>query len=367
MSKEIEVGVFIPVGNNGWIHSVNTPYTPGTYEHVREVVLGAEKLGYDFVLSPGIWRGRRGPSKHWMHSLESLTTTAALLTETSRISVWGTVHMTVWPPQVVAKIVSTLDQIGPGRVGVNLVTGSSYLDLAHLGLWNDELGHDERYDMADEWIELVKKLWTEEVIDHKGEFFETMEAHMGPKPSVMPPVVNAGASPRGFRFAAENCDVAFIVASDDEKSIEAAQQSKQIARDMGKHDLKTFGLITVIPGETDEEAQALMDHFNEGADKEALLDIAAGYEQNRDNKKLSDSSLALIGGEKMSAVMPGELVGSYETLARRLATTVNEGELDGFMLIVPDYIKDLEAIALRTLPKMAKYGVECRVGAPTTG
>lgn len=362
MGKMIDSGVFIPVGNNGWIHSVNTPYTPGTFEHVREVVQRAEAVGFDFVLSPGIWRGRKGPARHWMHSLESLTTTAALLEATSRINVWSTAHLTVFPPPTVAKMMATLDQIGPGRVGLNLVTGSSYLDLAHLGLWNDQLNHDERYDMADEWIQLVKKLWTDEVIDHKGKFFETMEAHMGPKPSRMPPLVNAGASPRGFRFAAENCDAAFIVASDDSQSTATAQQSKETAREMGKTDLKTYGLVTLIPGETDDEAQARMDHFDAGVDRESLADIATGYEQNRSRKDLSDSSLALTGGEKARSVMPGELVGSYDTLARRLATTVTEGELDGLMLIVPDYINDLEAIATRTLPSMADHGITCHVG-----
>ena len=366
MTKTIDTGVFIPVGKNGWIHSVNTPETPGTYEHVLKVVQGAEALGFDFVLSPAIWRGRKGPSEHWMVSLESMTTTAALLQATSRINVFGTVHMTVYPPATIAKMVSTLDQIGPGRVGLNLVTGSSYLDLHHLGLWDDSMDHDERYGMADEWIQLAKRFWTEKVIDHKGKYFEANEATMGPKPSKMPPLVNAGASPRGFQFAAENCDIAFIMASDDEKSAATGRLAKKTALEMGKPNLKTYGLITVIPGETDEEAQARMDYFNAGVDRECLADIAAGYEQNKSFKELSDSSKSLIGGEKQSSVMPGELVGSYETLARRLATTVLESELDGIMLVVPDYIDDLAAIAQRTLPLMAKYGVECRIGTPAT-
>jgi len=365
MSKSIGAGVFIPAGRNGWIHSMNTPYTPGTYEHVREVVQLAERVGFDFVLSPAIWRGRKGPSRHWMDSLESFTTTAALLEATSRISVYSTVHMTVYPPATIAKMMSSLDQIAPGRVGLNLVTGSSYLDLAHLGLWNDDLDHDERYDMADEWVSLVKKLWTEEVVDHQGKYFQTMEATMGPKPSRVPPLVNAGASGRGFRFAAENCDVAFIVASDDEKSIETGRRVKKAAEEMGKPDLQTYGLITLIPGETDQEAQARLDHFNEGVDAVALADVAAGYEQNKDFKKLSDSSLALTGGEKMSSTMPGELVGSYETLARRLATTINDGQLDGVLLVVPDYIADLDAIGTRTMPLLAEHGITCNLGQTT--
>jgi pyrimidine oxygenase len=364
--KTIDTGVFIPVGNNGWITSVNAPPAEtGTFERVRKVVQGAEALGFDFVLSPAIWRGRKGPSRHWTNALESLTTSAALLEATSRIAVFSTVHMTVFPPAVIAKMVATLDQIGPGRVGLNLVTGSSFLDLAHIGLWNDELDHDQRYDMADEWIELVKKLWTDEVIDHQGKFFQTMEGQMGPKPSVLPRLVNAGASPRGFRFAAENCNIAFFPTGDDQKNIETARRGKEIAREAGSPHLRSYGVVNIIPGDTDDEAQERMEFFDAGVDREALADVAAGYQLNRSAKDLSAASQPFRGGEKLSSV-PGPMVGSYETLARRLATTVIECDLDGLMITVPDYVVDLEAVAKKTMPLMAEYGVTCRVGAPSS-
>jgi pyrimidine oxygenase len=363
MTKMIDTGIFIPVGNHGWIHSENSPATEdGSFRRVLEVTKGAEALGFDFVLSPGIWRGRKGPSGHWMRSLESMTTSAALLQATSRIAVFSTIHMTAYQPAIIAKMMTTLDQIGPGRVGLNLVTGSSYLDLSHVGLWRDGLSHDERYDLADEWIEVVKRLWTEKVVSHKGKFFELNEATMGPKPSRIPPLVNAGASERGFRFAAQNCDIGFISAGDNPKYIESGKQAKATARAMNKPDLKVYGLVTVIPGETDDEAQTRLDHFNEGVDLVCLEDIAQGYSMNPNVKELSAASLSLIGGEKRSSVMPGELVGSYDTLARRLAKTVVDSELDGVMLVVPDYVKDLEAIARKTLTRMADYGVGCRAG-----
>lgn len=367
MQKNIETGIFIPVGRHGWIHSVNAPDAEtGMYDRVLEVVQGAENLGFDFALSPAIWRGRKGPSRHWMDSLESMTTSAALLQATNRITIFGTIHMTVYPPATIAKMISTLDQIGPGRVGLNLVTGSSFLDLSHVGLWNDDLDHDEKYQLADEWIKLVKRFWTEEVVTHKGKFFEAEEATMGPKPSRMPQLVNAGSSGRGFQFAAENCEVAFIVASDTPKFIENAQTAKRVAREMGKPDLKVFGLVTLVPGETDEEAQALMDHFDAGVDKECLADIAAGYATSRSAAQTGAGSKFFDDDAEVSSAMSGVLVGSYDTLARRLATTVLEGDLDGVMLIVPDYVKDLEAVATRTLPKMAEYGVTCGIGQPST-
>jgi len=364
MTKVIDTGVFIPVGNHGWIHSINSPAVEdGSFQRVLEVTKGAEGLGFDFVLSPSIWRGRKGPSEHWMRSLESLTTTAALLQATDRISVFGTVHMTIYPPAVVAKIMTTLDQIGPGRVGLNLVTGSSYLDLSHVGLWRDGLDHNERYDLADEWIQVVKRLWTEDIVSHKGRFYELTEATMGPKPSHLPPLANAGASERGFKFAVQNCDIAFLSGSDDPKYKADAIRAKQTARSMGKADLKVYGLVTLIAGETDKDAKDRKDHFDEGVDIECLDDIALGYNLNPNIKDVSPTSLRLAAGrEKRSAVAPGAFVGSYASLAKRIAQVVIDYELDGIILIVPDYVNDLEAVAKKTLVRMSEYGVSCRLG-----
>lgn len=364
MTKTIDTGVFIPVGNHGWIHSVNAPAVEdGSFARVLEVTRNAEALGFDFVLSPAIWRGRKGPSEHWMRSLESMTTTAALLQGTSRIGVFGTIHMTVYPPAVIAKMITTLDQIAPGRVGLNLVTGSSYLDLSHVGLWLDGLDHNQRYDLADEWVKVVRQLWTQPLVSHKGTYYTLEEATMGPKPSRLPPLANAGASGRGYRFAVENCDIAFIGSGDDPKYIESARQARQTAIEMGKPDLKVYGLLTCIPGETDEEAQALRRHFDAGVDIECLDDIALGYNLNPNAKDVSAASKRMAGeGGPRSAVTSGAMVGSYATLARRIAHIVTESDLDGIILIVPDYVKDLTELARHTLPAMAQFGVSCRIG-----
>lgn len=363
MDRAIDVGVFIPVGNHGWIHSVNAPTAEdGSFRRVLDVTKCAEALGFDFVLSPAIWRGRKGSSEHWMQSLESLSTSAALLQATDRITVFSTVHMTVYPPAVVAKIMSTLDQIGPGRVGLNLVTGASYLDLSHVGLWRDGLDHDERYDLADEWVAVAKRLWTEEVVSHKGKFYELTEATMGPKPSRLPRLANAGASGRGFRFAVEACDIAFFVASEDSKYKGAAKQAKETARASGRPDMKSYGLMTVIPGATDEEAHARLAHFDAGVDMECLDDIALGYSMNPDIKNVSTSSTRLADGRaNRSAVAPGSLVGSYGSLAKRIARLVIDCELDGVILVVPDYIKDLTCLAEHSLQRLSEFGVTCRV------
>ncbi len=363
MTKTIEAGVFIPTVRHGWIHSANTPYSPGSYKHALEVTRLAEFHGFDFVLSPQNWRGAQGPTRFWGDTVESLAATGALLQATHRINVWCTTHTNVYPPAAIAKIVASFAEIGEGRVGMNIVTGGHYASFQPLGLWDDTLSHDDRYDIADEWIKVVKKFWTEESVTHDGRFFQMDGGVLSPRPAKMPRLVNAGASPRGLRFAVSNCDVAFLLGGAESGFEKSARQAKDIARELGKDDFKVFGLMTLIPGETDTEAQELLDHLEAGVDLEGLEDLAQGYKKNvKGFKDMSSSSLAPLGGTQYRSVMPGTFVGSYETLAQKIASQIDQAGLDGILLIVPDYISHLHQISLRTLPLLAEHGIACNVG-----
>lgn len=363
MTKKIEVGVFIPTVRNGWIHSANTPYSPGSYKHSLEVTRLAEFAGFDFVLSPQNWRGAQGPTRFWGDTVESIAVTGALLQATSRIKVWCTTHVNVYPPAAIAKIVASLSEIGEGRIGMNIVTGGHQASFYPLGLWDENLSHNERYDIADEWIQVAKKFWTEERVNHEGRYFKMDDGILSPRPSKMPTLVNAGASPRGLRFAVSNCDVAFLLGGADSSFESSAKQAKSIAKELNKPDFKVYGLMTLIPGENDADAQALLDHLEAGVDLKGLEDLAKGYEKNiKGFKEMSSSSLAPLGGTQYRSVMPGAFVGSYETLARKIATQVKDADLDGVLLIVPDYISHLYSIARRTLPLLSEYGIECNVG-----
>ncbi|RUS45562.1 LLM class flavin-dependent oxidoreductase [Cohnella sp. AR92] len=356
-ARTLELGVFIPVGNGGWITSTNSPQLPATYEYNKQVTLLAEKLGLDFALSMAKWRGYGGETNHWDVTLESITTMAGLAEATQRIKIWGTVHMMIFPPAIVAKMSATLDQISGGRFGLNLVSGSNPYDLSQMGLWKD-LNHGQRYDLGEEWIKVVRRLWTEDRVDHKGTYFELNDCMSYPKPSRHPTIICAGQSDRGFRFTVENCDVAFFWGSDDPASIKRALRAKEIAREMNKPDFKTNALVTLIPGRTDEEAQARLDHYNAGVDKIALATQAVEYSTDVSVTINQAAQNFLKQNETFSAVLPGTMAGSPETLAKRLAYLVNEGDIDSVTLIVPDFIGDLETVGREVTPLLRKYGIE---------
>jgi len=85
MDKEVEYGVFMPVGEGGWIRSTTAPPVPATYAYNRQVALLTEQLGLDFLLAMAQWRGFGGVSHHWDTILESMTVMTALAEVTTRV------------------------------------------------------------------------------------------------------------------------------------------------------------------------------------------------------------------------------------------------------------------------------------------
>lgn len=352
-----EIGVFLPVMSGGWIKSINSPALTGSYSSNLAVTLAAEEMGFDFAMSPATWRGYGGKSNAATYSLESMTCMAALAQATSRINIWATAHMMVFPPAVAAKIIATLDQIAPGRIGLNVVTGSRPQLMRQMGLWRD-LPHDERYDLADEWVGLVRRIWTEERVTHKGRFYETDDCLIFPKPSKMPTLICAGMSDRGFKFTAQNCNVAFMAAQDNDKFFGRALKAKEIAEQCGNPGLKTFGLFNLIIGDTDREAQEKVDLYNAGVDLVAVSRMLEEYNEDKDAANNQGSQVFMEQAKAASALMSNTISGSADSLAERIARTVRAAKLDGVMVVLADYDKDLRAFGREVLPRMAELGIE---------
>ncbi|GLY30977.1 LLM class flavin-dependent oxidoreductase [Kineosporia sp. NBRC 101731] len=355
----IETGVFLPVGQGGWIPSTNSPAIPATYAYNREVTVLGEELGLDIALSMAKWRGYGGSTGHWDHTLESLTTMAGLAEATSRIKIWATVHTMIWHPAVVAKMAATLDQISGGRFGLNLVGGSNPADQGQMGLWR-ELGHAQRYDLVEEWLAVAKALWTQDRVDHEGEFYTLKDCMSYPKPAVMPHVICAGTSDRGFRFTIEHTDGVLISGQNHDDAIAVGRRAKALATELGRT-TKTYGLFVFVPGATDTEARDRVHHFNEGVDTEALVTQAGEYA--KDTKANTRVRTMQEWAASAKAVGDGALVGSPDTIARDLGRIVTQGELDGVVIIVPDFLDDLRTVATQALPRLADQGITCGVGA----
>jgi hypothetical protein len=143
---------------------------------------------------------------------------------TKQIAVLSTVHVPVHHPVLTAKLASTIDHISGGRFGVNIVCGWYKPEMEMFG--RDISAHDDRYSAADEWVTFLKRLWQEpQGFDFDGQFYSAKQAFSDPKPlGERPILMNAGGSDRGRAFAAQNCDLAFILPFDPRPEATATRQ-----------------------------------------------------------------------------------------------------------------------------------------------
>src|ERR1700693_4513348 len=170
----------------------------------------ADVAGIDFLLPIGRWKGYGGDTDFHGTTLETVTWASGLLAATNRITVFGTVHAPLFHPLIAAKEFVTADHIGEGRFGLNIVVGWNEGEFEMFGVHQRE--HDDRYEFAQEWIDVVKRAWSEEdEFDFEGKFFQLAGVHClpGPYGGTRPVIMNAGSSATGQAFAVRNCDAFF--------------------------------------------------------------------------------------------------------------------------------------------------------------
>lgn len=342
-----DMGIFLPMANGGWILSANAPRLDGSWDYNRKVAMLAEDHGFDFIMSMAKWRGYGGPTQHWRYSLDSQILMAALAAVTRRVKVLATVHTLLQNPAVTAKMIATLDHISQGRSGLNVVTGSYKGEFEQMDAWPENVGHDARYDLADEWMRIIKRLWTEESVSFDGAHFTMRDCHSDPKPMRAPFLVCAGTSERGMRFTADQMDAMFAGGRDDAELATISRTVKRMAREAGRS-IKTYTMMTLVIGDTDADAQAQADHFRAGFDEEACRGMMRAYgfldaEIGRENAFVQSAR---------SSFMSARIIGSPDSVSRRMEELLEGCDLDGMMLIFPDYIAAMPVFARDIMPRL---------------
>ncbi|RYI98743.1 MAG: LLM class flavin-dependent oxidoreductase, partial [Acetobacteraceae bacterium] len=254
----MDIGVFIPINNNGWIISANSPQYMPSFELNKTVVQKAEGYGLDFALSMIKLHGFGGKTEFWDHGLESFTLMAGLASVTSKIRLYASTAVLTIPPAIVARMATTVDSISGGRFGVNIVSGWHKVEYTQMGLWPGDEYFARRYDYSTEYVQILKQLWETGSSDHKGEFFQMDACKMSPAPSVPIKLVAAGQSDRGMEFAAQYCDFNFALGegvNEPQKCIDVPRRMLAAAAKTGR-DVGSYILYMVIADETDEAAMA---------------------------------------------------------------------------------------------------------------
>ena len=312
---------------------------------------------------------------------------AALMTQvTSHIGIVPTFGTFAYPPYLLARLVATLDQVSAGRAGWNAVTGSSDFAAMNFGLPGMP-EHDLRYDMADDYMETVRKLWASwepgafvadrksgvlidpskvHRVNHEGPYFKTRgPLNSGPAPQGRPVIAQAGGSPRGRKFAAAHADTIVVHV----KGIEAMKAYREdvhrhmIAQGRKPSDCKVLYLVNPIIGETMEEAQdrkkrrvalALekiderLAHFGKvtnidfgkfDLDKPLPDHVTTnGHQQNLEQyRKVANGRSIRETMASFNAVdLSVELCGTPDHIAARMGEVMEEVGGDGFLISMPN-------------------------------
>src|SRR5579871_566727 len=344
----LELGVFIPVGNNGWIISKNSPQYMPTYELNRQISMLAEQVGFDYVFSMAKWRGFGGATRFWDYSLESTMLMAALAASTSEIQLIASIAPSLVHPAVYAKMAATLDDICDGRLVVNLVSAGNRDEYAQMGLYPENF-EAYRYAYTREWLEVCNRLWTEDSVTHNGEYFTLEDCQSWPKPRQTPlPVVCATSSEAGFHFVGESCEYAFLGANTVERVKELSLRAKAIGREHGR-EVKTQVLVIAVLGNSDAEAQQMFSNYWDGADAEAIANV---YHLRVRDRTLDAAAVMRERYESSGRLFYGgfPFVGGPEQAADCIEDLVVNGHVDGLVFAFQDYFDALRTFHDRVLP-----------------
>ena len=349
----MQIGVFIPIGNNGWLISENSPQYWPSFALNKQVTLTAEKYGLDFVLSMIKLRGFGGKTEFWDHNLESFTLMAGLAAVTTRIKLFATCATLVIPPAIAARMASTIDSISDGRFGLNLITGWQKPEYSQMGLWPGDEYFGRRYQYVSEYIQIMRQLWETGHSDFKGEFFKMEDCRLSPRPQVPMKIICAGQSEAGMAFSAQYADYNFCFGKGVNTPVAFAPTVAKLmaANARTGRDVRAYALFMIIADETDEAARAKWEHYKAGTDLAAVAWLVE--QSDADKSSGGDTNVRqMVDPVSVVNINMGTLVGSYATVARLLDEVDTVDGCDGVLLTFDDFIKGTEEFGARIQPLM---------------
>lgn len=356
----MQVGVFIPINNNGWLISTTSPQYKPSFDLNRTVVQQAERFGFDFALSMIKLHGFGGPSQFWDYGLDSFTLMAGLASVTTRIKLFASIAVLTMPPPIAARMAVTIDSIAPGRFGVNIVSGWQKAEYAQMGVWPGAEHFAHRYEYCAEYVTIMQELWATGQSDFKGRFFQMDDCRLLPQPTGKIEIICAAQSEKGTRFAAEYGDYNFNVGfgvNQPQRVAASIARLVEATRANGR-DVGALVMQMIIADETDAAAEAKWRHYCDGVDMEALAfrNAQAGADATTDPYATPNRM------KQNSETFPtnqGVFVGSYATVAKLLDEMSEIPGLRGVMLTFDDFVIGMEQFGTRIQPLM-----KCRANLP---
>ena len=320
----------------------------------------ADEMEFEALVPVARWAGFGGATNPQGPGFEAYTWAAGISGATRKTGVVSTSHVSLNHPIISAKQCAAIDHISNGRFTLNIVCGwnGPEMDMFNIPLQ----GHEERYECAEEWLSIVKRLWTQdESFDHEGRFFKIKKGYLAPKPIQYPhPVImNAGASDLGRHYAVKHCDLVFTVIRTGglDECRAHVQAYHTLAREQYGRDIKVWTLVNIVQGETEQEARAFYDDYvHKRGDWDAAKNMVEIFslETNKRNvppermKPLQEAFIQGWGG------LP--VVGTRKQVVDTL-TMLSQAGLDGVLVAFPRYEEGLRDFRDKTYPLLKQAGL----------
>ncbi len=237
---------------------------PADLDYLAQVARAAEQLGFEGVLTPtGTWC-----EDAWL-------TTAALIRETSRLKFLVAFRPGVLSPTLAAQMAGTFQRLSGGRVLLNIVTGGDAVEQRRFGDWHD---HDARYARTDEFLSIVRGVWSGKPFDFAGDHLRVEGATTLAAPDPVPPLYFGGSSAAALPVAARHSDVYLTWGEPPAQVAEKIGKVRELAEQQGRTVRFGVRLHTIARDTSAEawaEAQKLLDALSPEQIAKAQSQLAA--------------------------------------------------------------------------------------------
>ncbi len=424
MTKQIRLNAFLMNGlphaaPGFWAHPRDTSHRYTDLEHWTAFARTLEAGKFDGIfLADGlgandVYRGsaataiREGIGTPLNDPLQLLPAMASV---TEHLGFGITCSISFEHPFPFARRMSTLDHLTKGRAAWNIVTSYQKSGAENVGL-KQLMSHDERYDMADEYMEVCYKLWEGSWEDgavlfdrerriyadprkvhnirHAGKYYSVPGFHRSePSPQRTPLLYQAGASERGLRFAARHAEAVFTAAPKEELK-DYVTELRRTAAEFGRNpsDLIVSNGLMVVVDETDRKAEAKFEEYKRYFNYEATMAMLSGFlgtdlslfgpnQYVADLKGPAIESFATtverVSGGKFTLRQLAEwfgmgqsLVGSPATVADKIQDYIEYTDSDGFNLgfiVFPETFEDIIGLLVPELQRRGAYKLDYEPG-----
>jgi len=344
--SDLKFAYWVPNVSGGLVVSKIPQRTGWDYESNKRYALIAEEVGFEYALLQTRFFASYGAE----YQLEAITLASALAAVTKKLNLISAVHPGLWHPGVYAKMIATLDQISQGRAALNVVSG--WFKQEFIGYGEHWLDHDERYRRSEEFIQVLRAMWTEEETTFKGDFYRINGAPLKPKPvQNTPPIFQGGNSKAARQMAARVSDYYFM----NGNTLEGFKAQIEEVRALAEKEGRTVKFAVngfVIVRETEEEAVDVLRAIVSQADVEAVEGFRQAVKEAGQSTKQKDGMWANSTFEDLVQYNDGfktGLIGTPEQIADRIIELKKLG-VDLVLTGHLHYEEDLRIFGERVIP-----------------